>query len=200
MGAVCSVARIHAAQQGGPLQVRRVLRVLFCRNAFFACLYAVVLALPYIQNEPPPDLTLEALPIAVLVMLTLDAATTLWILRRGGLVAVQATLLCTLLTVGVYAVKEGFTVQQLLTKAAPTKNLYTFYLPLAIAAFILLSKALQAYVVSILLRRMRAGSLPPLLDVSAPLLPVVGQPQAPVVVGQPVTPIAGEPLDTPARN
>ena len=43
------------------------------------------------------------------------------------------------------------------------------------------------------LRRMKAGALPPSLDPNAPLLPVV--------VGQPVagTPVAGEPLDTPAR-
>ena len=52
---------------------------------------------------------------------------------------------------------------------------------------------LQVYIVAIVLRRMKAGALPPSLDPNAPLLPVV--------VGQPVagTPVAGEPLDTPAR-
>ena len=103
----------------------------------------------------------------------------------------QATLASNALTVPVYTAKEVFVLQMMNNPALQSASITTIVIPpLAVAVIVASSKVLQVYIVAIVLRRMKAGALPPTLD--APLLPVV--------VGQPVgTPVAGRSCSTRRR-
>ena len=196
MGICCSVYRVNAVTQGGVIEARQAFRWMFRRNVMLTFFYGVIIALPYFTpNVPPPDTVYLAFNIAVMAMLLIDSCTSGWVCQHPSLVSVQATLASNALTVPVYATKEVFFVLQMMNNPALQGASITtiVILPLAVAVIVVLSKVLQVYIVAIVLRRMKAGALPPTLDPNAPLLPVV--------VGQPVagTPVAGEPLDTPAR-